>query len=250
MATTTRRPDNSEECTSLGHPTGEAALEGARFTMLDAAMLGSLALSVGCNIVSALLAVGWVTAALTDVLLAAYFALVALDPQWRPVLARLALFGLVAGICELFTDAAGAYVAHSLIYPAGAPMLVASPFYMPLSWALVLMQLGYLAWRLAGLSGRLPLWGACAILFAWGAINIPFYEEMAFHAGWWRYVQVRAVGHTPLYVLLFEGLVAASLPLLLRDLPRLTPRALAVRGMLLGIWFPWAALFAWLALGR
>ena len=36
---------------------------------------------------------------------------------FRPLLGRLMLVGFVAGICELFTDASGQYVVHSLIYP-------------------------------------------------------------------------------------------------------------------------------------
>jgi hypothetical protein len=79
---------------------------------------------------------------------------------------------------------------------------------------------------------------------------VPFYEEAAYHAGWWRYAPtVLHLGHTPAYVLLFEGLVAAALPLLTLSLLRLRWPMIAVRGALLGLWMPCAALLAWLLLG-
>jgi hypothetical protein len=47
----------------------------------------------------------------------------------RPLLGRLMLVGLIAGICELFTDASGQQVVHSLIYPPGEVTIWASPVY-------------------------------------------------------------------------------------------------------------------------
>jgi hypothetical protein len=83
-----------------------------------------------------------------------------------------------------------------------------------------------------------------------GAINVPFYEEAAYHAGWWRYAPtILHLGHTPAYVLLFEGLVAAALPLLTLGLLKLRWRSVALRGAMLGLWMPCAALLAWLLLG-
>src|SRR5437879_10145140 len=71
----------------------------------------------------------------------------------RPLLGRLMLAGLIAGICELFTDASGQQVAHSLIYPAGELTLWTSPAHMPLSWMVILTPLGSLARRLPALAG-------------------------------------------------------------------------------------------------
>lgn len=218
-----------------------------RLTRLDWAMLGSVGLSVALNIVSARLARGWPTAALTNLAVGGYLLALASRRAWRPLLGRLFLFGAVAGLLELATDAAGEQFAHSLIYPAGAPLLWASPVYMPLSWALVLMQLGYLGWRLGG---ALDLRWAMLLCALWAGANIPFYEEMAYYAGWWRYAPAPRLGHTPFYVLLFEALIGASLPLLLRAVERRPWRAVATRGALEGAWMPTAALFAWLLLGR
>ena len=222
-----------------------------RLTTLDAAFLALVGLMIAGHIAAALLARGWITAAIIDAL--ALVSLVALlaRPAWRPLVGRLLLLGLVAGMLELFTDAAGHQFARSLFYPQDQPLLWDSPFYMPLSWMIVLTQLGYLAWRLAGLlpGGRLP-WRAVLLAGLAGAINVPFYEEAAYHAGWWRYAPtVLRLGRTPAYVLFFEGLVAAALPLLTLGLLKLGWRFVALRGAALGLWMPCAALLAWLLLG-
>jgi hypothetical protein len=222
-----------------------------RLTSLDIAFLALLALMIAGHIAAAMLAVGWITAALIDALALVYLAALLARPTWRPLVGRLLLLGLVAGIVELFTDAAGHQFARSLYYPQGQPLLWDSPFYMPLSWMLVLTQLGYLAWRLAALlpGERLP-WRAMLLTGLVGAVNVPFYEEAAYHAGWWRYAPtVLHLGHTPAYVLLFEGLVAAVLPLLTLGLLQLRLPRVTARGAILGLWMPCAALLAWLLLG-
>ncbi len=227
--------------------TPPAPLEPRRFTALDGAMLAILALQVACHIAAALWPIGWVSAAATVALTALALLRLARRPAWRPLLARLLAFGLVAGVCELFTDFSGETVAHSLSYPPGEPMLWASPLYMPFSWMVVLTLIGYLAWRLMTLS---PLWLAMALTGLWAAMNIPFYEEMAYRAGWWRYAPAPGLGHTPYYVMLFEGLIGAALPLLLAGIERRSARATLLRGLALGAWMPCAALLAWLLLGR
>jgi hypothetical protein len=214
-------------------------------------MIGLLALLIACHVVSALLAQGWVTAAITDLLAVAYLACLLLHRPWRPLLERLLVLGLVAGILELATDAAGRDVAHSLIYPVGEPLVWTSPFYMPVSWMIVLSNAGYLGWRLAGLVPRLSLGLAIALTGVFGALTIPFYEETAYYAGWWHYAPATlTLGHTPAYVLLFEGLVAASLPLLCAGLLSRSLVRAALRGVVLGAWIPVAAFVTWLVLGR
>lgn len=210
-------------------------------------MLGGLALVVATSIASALTHRGWVTAALGDALAGGYLLALTLRAEWRPLLLRLFLFGLVAGILELFTDAAGERFAHSLIYPPGEPLLWASPIYMPLSWTIVLTQLGYLAWRLAG---HMRVRTAMLLCGAWAGANIPFYEEAAYHARWWHYAPAAGLGHTPFYVMAFEALIGASLPLLLRAVERRSWRVVLALGIIEGLWMPWAALLAWLAIGR
>jgi hypothetical protein len=222
------------------------------WTALDAAVLGSVVISVVGDLVAARLALGWPTSvALTGIVGTYFLALGLLRPAWRGLLGRLFIVGLMAGVIELFTDAAGERVVHSLSYPPGEPLLWASPFYMPLAWALVLMQLGYLGWRLRGLAGEhLPLWGAVLLTALAGALLVPYDEEMAYHAGWWQYAQAPRLGHTPFYVVLFEGAVAAALPLLYFHLEQRRHSYAVAMGLLLGLWMPCAALIAWLLIGR
>src|SRR5690348_3187923 len=230
---------------------GELDPAARRLTTLDGAFLALLGLMIAGHVLAALLAVGWITAALIDALALVYLVALLARPAWRPLVGRLMLLGLVAGILELFTDVAGHQFARSLFYPQDQPLLWDSPFYMPLSWMIVLTQLGYLAWRLVGLlPGRRLPWRAILLAGLAGAINVPFYEEAAYHAGWWRYAPtILHLGHTPAYVLLFEGLVAAALPVLTLGLLRLRWSIVAARGAILGLWMPCAALLAWLLLG-
>ena len=165
----------------------------------------------------------------------------------RSLLGRLLLASFIAGLCELFTDASGEYVVHSLIYPQGEPTLWASPIYMPFSWMIVLTLLGYVAWRLCALLGRRK---AALLSGIAGIIYIPAYEEMAYYGGWWRYKPTHLMlGHTPIYVLLFEGLIVASLALLYAHIERRSWPQVVLLGVALGAWIPVAALLAWLLLG-
>jgi hypothetical protein len=234
------------EKTSLGGRMDDSVAP-ARLAPLDFAFLGLLALMVTCHLVAARLAAGPITAVLTDMLAVVYLLALISRSAWRPLVLRLMLLGLVVGILELFTDAAGESVAHSLVYAVGGPMIWASPLYMSFSWMIVLTLLGYLGWRLRGL---LPLWLAIAITGLWGSLNIPFYEETAYYAGWWHYTTTLRIGHTPIYVLLFEGLIAAALPLLTSRFPRVAWRTVVWRGVMLGAWMPVAAFCSWQLLGR
>jgi hypothetical protein len=209
----------------------------------DLAFLGLFLLMALCHLVSAVLARGWLTAAVSDGLVLGYLAAILLaHPEWRPLIGRLLLFGLVAGTAELITDAAGEQVARSLVYPTGEPMLWQSPAYMPISWMVVLTVLGYLGWRLAGL---LPRWQAMVLGGLAGMLIIPFYEESAWYAGWWHYTSLPRIGHTPVYVFLFEGGIVAILPLLMHRLEQLPLGWVAARGLVLGAWMPLIAFVSW-----
>ncbi len=193
----------------------------------------------------------WWYIGIVEVVLTLYL-LVLLPVQYkaqsiRSLLSRLLLASFIAGLCELFTDASGKYVVHSLIYPQGEPTLWTSPIYMPLSWMIVLTLLGYVAWRLRALLG----WRKAALFSGIaGIIYIPAYEEMAYYGGWWRYKPTHLMlGHTPIYVLLFEGLIVASLALLYDRIERRSWSQVVLLGVALGAWIPIAALVSWLLLG-
>ena len=184
-----------------------------------------------------------------DLFLSALLLIIAISGRTlRPLLGRLMLAGLIAGICELFTDASGQYVAHSLIYPTSELTIWTSPIYMPLSWLVTLTYLGYISWRLRALFGWRIAVLLCGLI---GAIYIPFFEEISYYGGWWRYVPTHLMlGHTPVYVALFEGLVVAALPLLFDRLERRSWIETVVLGVVIGIWMAISALTAWLLLGH
>jgi hypothetical protein len=190
----------------------------------------------------------WYVGIIDLILTAMLFILVISWRMVRPLLGRLMLVGLLAGICELFTDASGQYVVHSLIYPVGEWTIWTSPLYMPLSWLVTLTYLGYISWRLRALLGWRSAILLCGLL---GAIDIPFFEEISYYGGWWRYAPTHLMlGHTPAYVALFEGLVVAALPLLFDRLERRSWVETVALGVVTGTWMAISALTAWLLLGH
>ena len=130
-------------------------------------------------------------------------------------MARLLLFGLGLGVAELAADALCVRFTRTLDYSvAHSPMLGLSPFWMPTAWMVVAAQIGYLGRRLIA---RLGMgWGMASTALL-GAVNIPFYEEMAYHAHWWQYQNCRRLGHTPLYIIVAELVIGLTLgPLAIR----------------------------------
>src|ERR1035437_2125223 len=97
-------------------------------------------------------------------------------------MAHLMFCGLVVGFVELAADAWLVEGTRTLDYSlGGGPMLWRSPVWMPLAWEVVAVQFGYIGSRLA------DRWGSVGLLATGilGAINIPFYEEMARRTNWW-----------------------------------------------------------------
>src|SRR5882724_4859806 len=84
---------------------------------------------------------------------------------------RLALFGAMFGIVELAADAFCVRFTGTLDYsPAHSAMLGLSPWWMPLAWMIVALQIGCLgAWAIR----RFGMWRGTLLGAALGAINIP-----------------------------------------------------------------------------
>ena len=161
------------------------------------------------------------------------------------VIARLLLFGLGLGIVELLADALCVRFTHTLDYTvARSPMLGLSPFWMPLAWMIVAAQIGYLGYRLIH---KLGMKTGIALTAVLGAINIPFYEEMAYHAHWWQYQNCRMVGHTPVYIIVAELVIGLSLgPLAIRAMRAdATWRNAFIAGMVGGLSTIWGGLIGY-----
>ncbi len=158
------------------------------------------------------------------------------------VMARLLLFGLGMGLVELIADALCVRFTGTLDYSvAGSPMLGLSPFWMPTAWLVVGTQIGYLG---AWLMRRVGTGKGLALTALLGAVNIPFYEEMAYHAHWWRYQRCLRLGHTPVYIIVAELIIGLTLgPLagwVMR--PRSTWRDALAAGLVGGLSTIWGGL--------
>lgn len=221
-----------------------------RVTGLDVAMLSFyLALAV-CEAVLGWLHAGWPSAIALDTAELVTMLGFCLVPAWLPIMSRLLVVGATAGMLELFTDVSGERVVHSLIYPSAEPTIWASPAYMPVAWTCVIAELAYFSWRLPALFPSLSRAAVVALSALFGAVTVPFYEEMAYHAGWWRYASAPHIGHTPLYVVLFEGMIASALPIVTVGITRHGFKRAMLMGGVIGVWMPVAALCAWLVIGR
>ena len=133
------------------------------------------------------------------------------------LLARFLIFGLVVGLSELAADAWLVDYTHTLDYAiGGGPMIWRSPAWMPLAWEVVAVQFGYIGLRLWESFGKIGL----VLIGLLGAINIPFYEEMARRIHWWQYNGCKIISFTPWYIILGEFGIAVVFALLARTLRR------------------------------
>lgn len=127
-------------------------------------------------------------------------------------LARLLAAAAVFGLVELLADFLCVRSTKTLDYsPARSWMILESPWWMPLSWGLVAVQVGVLGERSVARFGQVH---GAALSGGLGALLIPFYEEMAYGAQWWRYQDCWMWGHTPVYIIVAEALIGAALALL------------------------------------
>jgi hypothetical protein len=133
------------------------------------------------------------------------------------LLGRFIMFGLAVGFAELLADAWLVDYTRTLDYSVGGgPMLWRSPLWMPLAWEVVAVQFGYIGLRLSEKFGGAGLIGVAVL----GAINIPFYEEMAKRIHWWQYSNCRMISGTPYYIIVGEFGIALALAVLARTLRR------------------------------
>ncbi len=114
------------------------------------------------------------------------------------------LFGLVAGLLELWAD--WIHVEHfgSLVYTDYFGVrLLSSPVYMPVGWWLTCVQFGYIALRLSERWGQWKTAGLVALL---GMGLPPWYEEFAAPARAWYYTTSRLMlSNTPVWIILTYG---------------------------------------------
>ena len=121
-----------------------------------------------------------------------------------PQLSWLLVFGITAGILELWSDWIHVASLHSLVYTDYFGFkLLESPSYMPIGWWLTCVQFGYIALRLS------EKWSngiAVAIISIMGMLLPPWYEEFAKPARAWYYTTSHLlISNTPLWIILTYG---------------------------------------------
>lgn len=150
---------------------------------------------------------------------------------------RLLLFGILAGSIELFADCWLVQFTDTLVYPLQEPSIACSPLYMPFAWAVVLIQVGYLGWLIAG---HKPLWFSMVATTVLGLLFIPLFEHFANGAGWWYYHNTPMIFDTPYYIVFAEGLICMTLPIFFKIQSHKKYGIAALFGIAQGFWI-WAA---------
>jgi hypothetical protein len=170
---------------------------------------------------------------------------------WRvtrgPRLAWLLLFGLVAGVLELWSDWVHTDYFGSLVYTDYFGFkLLGSPSYMPVGWWLTSVQFGYLALRLAD---RWPRWKAVVLITLLGMALPPWYEEFAAPAKAWHYTTSGpTLSNTPLWIVFTYGGCMFSIATLALEFYRRRDWGRAVlAGLFTGAGFMFSGVF-WFAL--
>jgi len=148
------------------------------------------------------------------------------------LMVRLILFGLVVGLMKLGADAWLVDATGTLDYSiGGGPMIWRSPIWIPLAWEIIAVQFGYIGLRLY----EAMSWPGLLVAGLLGVVNIPFYEEMALHAKWWRYAHCRMLGHMPHYIIAGEFLIAVAIAYLATSVRQRSIRRVMVMGALAGV---------------
>lgn len=155
--------------------------------------------------------------------------------SWRRtrLLVRLLVFGLSGGLVELASDWWLVSVTKTLDYAAWGPFLIDSPAYMPMSWAGILLSMGFVGWVVRRRYGTLM--GMLAATLVSG-VYVPSFEALAHYAGWWVYKDCSMWGAVPYYIIIGEALIGTALvPALVFVLAGKMWRAV-VAGAAMGFW--------------
>jgi hypothetical protein len=204
-----------------------------------------MTISILILIVDSIKKEGWISAAFWGYGFSAVFLGYALLTRDK-ILLRFFLFTATAGFAELFADKWLVDYTQTLIYPHDEPILLSSPAYMPFSWTVVLMEVGYIGWLLA------PRWGllkASIFLCIFGAVLVPLYETWAINAGWWLYQNTPKFFNVPQYVILAEGLLMLTIPFMLTKVENSKPTTIILWGLVEGVVMLVACFTAYFILG-
>lgn len=129
--------------------------------------------------------------------------------RYDATLRRLLVVGTIAGVVELLGDYFLVATVGTLVYPTGYPFLLRSPAYMPLAWALLVVFMGYVGWRLADEVGNRTAYLGPAVL---ALVAESGFESLASRGGGWTYTTAPLgwIGHAPLFIVVAEAVMFAT----------------------------------------
>jgi hypothetical protein len=213
-------------------------LDQKRWTLV----IGATFVAIVWNVAAWKLGWGWPAVAILTFALIGIFCFLA----WRwhdPILSRLLLFGVPVGISTLPCDAWAMVRVDTLCYPHSAPWIWDSAFYMPFAYIPMMAMLGWMGcWAL-------EKWGllvASVLCFVLGSVNIPLWEYLAQHAGYWLWGGCsRGILDVPLWVIASEGALTATLPLFLKGFLNRSAGVVIALGFAEGLWIWVSSHVAW-----
>lgn len=129
---------------------------------------------------------------------------------WGGVFSKLLGLAVATGIFGVFGDyLLVSWQGGQRKYDLGAAVILSSPLYVPLAWAALLVEFGYILVRLFGLTARkLPEEAAMGVTMVAGGLLAAVWtvctEFWAVKAEWWRYESGTAIlgGACALYVVI------------------------------------------------
>ena len=209
-------------------------------------ILGSMPVSILALVLAAYKFQGWQSGAIWSYGFTVIYILFAIATKDK-LLGLFLLFATAAGFSELLADNWLVNTTHTLFYPPNEPFLVASPAYMPFSWVVVLIQIGYIGYLIAGKYKTLIASIGVGVL---GCIIIPFYEYLAINAHWWHYENAPTWGIVPKYIYIAEGLLMLSIPDLFDRCDKINIKLVPVFGFLQGLVMWVACIIAFYLVGH
>lgn len=190
-----------------------------------------MVIAIGTLIVDSIIKTGWVSAelwGLTFFITYLLYTVITFDRVYQFI----CIFAIAAGFVELIADHYLVVYTGTLVYPHQEPFIWTSPFYMPFSWAVVIIQIGYFGWLISKRTG--PVISGLILVVASGLI-IPLYESWAIKGGWWHYHHCPNWNGVPYYIFIAEGLLMFTVPWFLNKAEGKKVKIVLGYGMLEGL---------------
>jgi hypothetical protein len=167
---------------------------------------------IGVTLAGLVLHWPWLFSAIAWLMIAIY--VVYIIATKNKLLLNLLIFALACSLPQLLTDWYHARYVNTLVYDYTLFRVWETPDYIIAGWGFSFLQIGYVVLRLKPRLGAV----ATTLLFAiGGAILHSWYEEMAYRANAWRYVNAQMVPgtHVSLWVAISFAFIIATICLLL-----------------------------------